>query len=229
MAVTPEELAFMKEALPFWNKISQDQQEKLALMTTAQVYSKGESIDNGTHGCMGLLLVKSGQIRAFILSESGKEITLYRLFERDLCIFSASCMLKDIDFDIYMDAERETRILLIPTLLYNELNKSSVAVSNYTSELISSRFTDVMWVMEQVVFMSFDKRLANFLLEQSVIDGSDTLNITHEAIAKHLGSAREVVTRMLQYFQNEGMINYFRGGITITDRKKLEKIVRPEL
>lgn len=226
MAVTQEELAFMKEALPFWDKITGDQQKQLARTTTAHAYSKGESMDNGTQGCMGLLLVKSGQVRAFILSESGKEITLYRLFERDLCIFSASCMLKDIHFDIYMEAERDSSILLIPTTVYNELNKSSLAVSNYTSELISSRFTDVMWVMEQVVFMSFDKRLANFLLEQSIIDGSDTLNITHEVIAKHMGSAREVVTRMLQYFQNEGMVTHFRGGITITDRKKLENLLK---
>jgi len=135
-------------------------------------------------------------------------------------------MLKDIHFDIYMEAERDSSILMIPTAIYNELNKSSLAVSNYTSDLISSRFTDVMWVMEQVVFMSFDKRLANFLLEQSVIDGTDTLSITHEAIAKHMGSAREVVTRMLQYFQNEGMVTHFRGGVTITDRKKLESLLK---
>ena len=97
----------------------------------------------------------------------------------DGIISTKTPMLKDIHFDIYMEAERDSNILMIPTAIYNELNKSSLAVSNYTSDLISSRFTDVMWVMEQVVFMSFDKRLANFLLEQSVIDGSDTLSITH--------------------------------------------------
>ncbi len=226
MAVTQEDLAFMKESLPFWNKISEEQQKQLTRSTMPHTYAKGQSMDNDSQGCKGLLLVKSGQIRAYILSEAGKEITLYRLFERDLCIFSASCMLKDIHFDIYMEAERDSSILMIPTAIYNELNKSSLAVSNYTSDLISSRFTDVMWVMEQVVFMSFDKRLANFLLEQSVIDGTDTLSITHEAIAKHMGSAREVVTRMLQYFQNEGMVTHFRGGVTITDRKKLESLLK---
>ncbi len=224
MTITQTELAFMREALPFWNSITETQQAQLAQAVTLQTYSKGQSLHSGSQDCMGLLLVRSGQIRAFILSESGKEITLYRLFERDICIFSASCMLKNISFDIYIEAEQDSHILLIPTAVYNALNQSSLAVSNYTSQLISSRFSDVMWVMEQVLFTSFDKRLANFLLEQCAIDNSDTLDITHEAIAKHLGSAREVVTRMLQYFQNEGMVSLFRGGVTILDKKKLKQL-----
>ena len=78
-----------------------------------------------------------------------------------------------------------------------------------------------MWIVEQVLFMSFDKRLAIFLLDQAGIEGSDTLRITHEEIANHLGSAREVVGRMLKYFAAEGIVKPFRGGIKIIDRKKL--------
>ena len=224
MAITQAELAFMGESLPFWDHITQAQQTQLAQTVTMHTYAKGQSLHNGSLDCVGLILVKSGQIRAFILSEAGKEITLYRLFERDMCIFSASCMLKNINFDIYMEAEHDSCVLLIPTAVYNALNQSSLAVSNYTSQLISSRFSDVMWVMEQVLFTSFDKRLANFLLEQSVIDDSDTLSITHDVIAKHLGSAREVVTRMLQYFQNEGMVSLSRGGIALLDKNKLKQM-----
>ena len=225
MAVTKTELAFMKESFPFWNSLTERQKALLEQSAVCTSYGKGQRLHDGAQDCMGLILVMSGHLRAFILSDTGKEITIYRLFERDVCIFSASCMLKNISFDIYIEAEQDTRIILVPTAVYNELNQTALAVSNYTSQLISSRFSDVMWVMEQVLFMSFDRRLANFLLEQAAIAGGDTLNITHETIAKNMGSAREVVTRMLKYFQSEGMVSLFRGGITITDHKKLEKLL----
>lgn len=224
MTVTETELEFMRSAIPFWNKITKEQQQQLEQVVTVRDYQQGESIHRGSQKCTGFILVKSGLVRAFILSESGKEITLFRLFERDFCIFSASCIMKNINFDIYLDAEQDTKILLIPTMVYKELSESSIAVADFTNQLMASRFSDVMWVMEQVLFTSFDKRLADFLLEQSAIDGSDTIHMTHETIAKNLGSAREVVTRMLKYFQNEGMASLFRGGITLIDKKKLEKL-----
>lgn len=224
MNITETELTFTRENFPFWKTLTKQQQKLLEQSVTLHDYLQGESLHNGAEKCTGLVLVKSGQIRAFILSDSGKEITLYRLLENDICIFSASCIMKNINFDIYLQAEQDSRILLIPTVVYKELNESCLAVSDFTNQLMSSRFSDVMWVMEQVLFMSFDRRLANFLLEQRAIDSSDTLNLTHEMIARHLGSAREVVTRMLKYFQNEGMVSLFRGGITITDKKKLEKL-----
>jgi CRP/FNR family transcriptional regulator len=89
---------------------------------------------------------------------------------------------------------------------------------------MASRFSEVMWIMEQALFMTLDKRLAIFLLEQSIIEDTEIIEITHEKIANHLGSAREVVTRMLKYFQNEGMVSLSRGAINIIDRKKLEKL-----
>lgn len=224
MAVTESDLKFMKEVLPFWEKITRKEQTRLEQAVTVRTYRQGENLHRGSEKCTGLIIVKSGQIRAFIVSDTGKEITLYRLLERDTCIFSAACVLKNINFDVELEAEHDSEILLVPPAVYNELNQNAIAVTDFTNQLMSSRFSDVMWVMEQVLFMSFDRRLANFLLEQCAIDGSDTLTITHEAIAKHLGSAREVVTRMLKYFQNEGMVSLTRGGITITDKKKLEKL-----
>lgn len=224
MAISPSELEFMREVLPFWDSLTPNQKERLEKTASAFTVKKGQSLHDGSLDCLGLILVKSGHLRAFILSETGKEITIYRLFERDICIFSASCMLKNITFEIYIEAECESRVLLIPTAVYNELNENTLAVSNFTNQLISARFSDVMWIMEQVLFTSFDRRLANFLLEQAAVDGSDTLHITQEVIANHLGSAREVVTRMLKYFQSEGMVTLFRGGVTIKDRKRLEKL-----
>ena len=81
-----------------------------------------------------------------------------------------------------------------------------------------------MWLMEQIMWKSFDKRLAAFLLEESRLEESPVLKITHEKIAAHLGTAREVVTRMLRYFQSEGMVKLTRGSIEIVDKTKLEQL-----
>jgi CRP/FNR family transcriptional regulator len=94
----------------------------------------------------------------------------------------------------------------------------------YTLELMATRFSEVMWLMEQVMWKSLDKRIAAFLLEESAIEDSDTLKLTHETIANHLGSPREVITRMLRYFQSEGIVRLSRGAVTITDTAALEDL-----
>lgn len=216
-----ERILFLREVLPFWNKLDAAQQTMLEDSVVHKTFANGESLHSGDEDCSGLFVIKKGRIRTFILSEAGKEITLYRLFERDICIFSASCIIRNINFEVFVTAETDTEALLIPTFVFDRLSKTAIAVADYTNQLMASRFSDVMWVMEQVLFMSFDKRLAVFLLEQANIDGSDTLEITQETIAKHMGSAREVVTRMLKYFHDEGIVELFRGGLKIADRKKL--------
>ena len=183
---------------------------------------KGTVIHNGSMDCTGLLLVKSGQLRAFILSEEGREITIYRLFDRDMCLFSASCMLRSIQFDVTIEAEKDTELWVIPAEVYQGIMEESAPVANYTNELMAARFSDVMWLIEQIMWKSLDKRVAAFLLEESAIEGSRELKLTHEAIANHLGSHREVITRMLRYFQSEELVRLSRGRITILDEKKLE-------
>ncbi|MDD2216001.1 MAG: Crp/Fnr family transcriptional regulator, partial [Eubacteriales bacterium] len=200
-----EDLLFFKEAIPFWESLTAEQQDTLENEVSFHIFPARTIIHGGTIDLSGLFLVMTGQVRAYIISETGKEITLYHLFDRDICIFSASCVMKDISFDVLVEAEKETTAFLIPSFVFKDLMQSSLAVSNYTNQLMSSRFSDVMWIMEQILFMSFDKRLAMFLLEQATIEGSDQLAITHEIIAKHMGTAREVVTRMLKYFASEGM------------------------
>ncbi|MGI6727300.1 MAG: Crp/Fnr family transcriptional regulator [Anaerovoracaceae bacterium] len=222
----PEDLLFFRDAIPFWSSLLHEQQQELEEKVSLRSFQVGTIIHGAANDCSGLFLVKTGQVRAYIVSETGKEITLYHLFDRDVCIFSASCMLKDISFDIFVEAEKETIAYLIPSLVFQKLLQNSLPVSNYTNQLMSSRFSDVMWVMEQILFMSFDKRLALFLLEQANIEESDRLMITHETIARHMGSAREVVTRMLKYFAAEGMVELFRGGVIIKDRNKLRNITQ---
>lgn len=211
--------------LPVWDKLSKLQQDALINSSVNRKFKKSEILHNGSVDCTGLILIISGQLRAFTISEDGREITMYRLFNRDICIFSASCIMNSIQFDITITAEKDTEVLVISSEVYKSIMEASASLANYTNEVMASRFSDVMWLIDQVMWKSFDKRLADFLLNETNIEDTDTLKITHEVIGKHLGNPREVVTRMLKYFVNEGLISLSRGTIKIKDKKGLEKII----
>ena len=215
----------IRDYFPIWEEFSPVQQEKLTGSAISRRVSKGTVLHNGSMDCTGLLLVKSGQLRAYILSDEGREITLYRLFDRDICLFSASCMMRSIQFEVTIEAEKDTALWLIPTEVYQSVMQESAPAANFTSEIMASRFSEVMWLMEQILWKSFDKRLAEFLLAESALEGGGRLQITHEQIARHLGTAREVVTRMLRYFQSEGLVKLSRGTVEITDADKLEQLL----
>lgn len=208
-------------SLPVWEKLDKAQQNVLEKASFIKKIGKNEYVHNGSDDCSGLILVLSGQLRAFAMSEDGREITLYRLFQYDICLFSASCMMNSIQFDITITTEKESELLIIPTDAYKSIMEVSAPLANYTNEIMASRFSDVMWLIDQVMWKSFDKRLAEFLINESVIENSDTLNITHEMIGNHLGNPREVVTRMLKYFVSEGLIKLSRGRIEIINKKAL--------
>ncbi len=214
----------LAECFPIWEKLTPEQQNRLAAAAVPKKASKGTVLHNGSADCLGLLVVGDGQLRALILSPEGREITLYRLFSRDICLFSAACILRSIQFDVTIQVEKDTQLWIIPPGLFKELADSSLAISSYVNELISSRFSEVMWRMEQVLWQSFDRRLAAFLTEESTLEGSPVLHLTHERIASHLGTAREVVTRMLRDFQAEGMVRLTRGTVELTDPERLRRL-----
>ena len=209
---------------PIWNKLTREQQQRLSDVTELQQIKKGTVIHDGSPECKGMVLVKSGQLRAYLLSEEGREITICRFFEMDICLFSASCVMPNMMFDVFIEAEKDTEIWVIPACMYQNLMDESLPLSNYSHALITNHFSEVMWLMEQIMWKSFDKRLAGFLVEESRIEETTALKITHEKIAAHLGTAREVVTRMLRWFQSEGMVKLTRGTVELLDPRGLEKI-----
>ena len=214
----------LQALFPVWDKLSDTQQNRILGSLTCRDIQKGTVIHNGSMDCTGLLLVKSGQLRAYILSDEGREITLYRLFDRDICLFSASCMLRSVQFDITIEAEKDTSLWIVPPEVYREIMEESAPAANYTNELMAARFSEVMWLMEQVMWKSMDKRIAAFLLEEAAIEGTARLSLTHETIARHLGTHREVVTRMLRYFQEEGLVKLSRGAVELQDERELERL-----
>ena len=215
-----------QSCFPVWNQLSAAQQERILGSLSERFVKKGALLHNGGADCTGLLVVRSGQLRAYILSEEGREITIYRLFDRDICLFSASCVMRSVQFDVTVAAEKDTDLWVIPAEVYRQLMEESAPLANYTNELMAGRFSEVMWLVEQVMWRSMDQRIASFLLEEAAIEGTNRLAITHETIANHLGTHREVVTRMLRYFRSEGMVELSRGVVELTDEAKLKALQR---
>lgn len=211
---------FYRDFFPFWSTLSDADQALLCEGTTTEHFEREQTVHDNL-GCSGLFIVKRGKLRLYMLSEDGKEITLYRLGVGDVCMLSASCVLQSITFDVYVDAEEPSECYRISAPIFGALCDRIPEVKIYALERAVARFSDVMWVMQQLVFMRQDQRLAIFLLEETEANGTSSVTMTHETIARHLGTAREVVTRTLKHLAADGMIEVTRKGITVLDKKKL--------
>ena len=210
---------------PFWDKMSERDKETFCRSSQQVEFKKGTNIHDGNQ-CTGIILVQTGSLRLYILSEDGKEITLYRLFPGDMCMLSASCVLETITFDVFVDSEENSDCIVVGGCAYEDLARRLPEAKIFALESAAQSFSEIMWVMQQILFMSMDKRLAIFLLDEAAKTGCDTVKLTHEQIAKYIGSAREVVSRMLKYFSAEGLVTASRSeGIKIIDKKRLRALV----
>lgn len=222
--LSQEDQRILTQSLPFLARLEQTDLEGVFSSSVKTVYSPGEMIINREKECNGLVVVKNGQLRAYFESEDGKEITLYRLLSGDICILTASCILKNITFEVTLEVEKESEVLFVPAVIWAKLSEKNSLVKEFSMELVNERFSEVMWVMEQLVSKNMGQRVASFLLEQSVLEDSETLSMTHDTIAKNLGTAREVISRILKYLENDGLVKLSRGQIALINLKMLRKM-----
>lgn len=210
----------LKKFLDFWDKLDDTTKDYVCENTYEVTYKPGENIHNGDCLCVGVIFVQSGILRVYLMSEEGKEVTLYREESGDVCILSASCVLSEVTFDVHIDCEKETKALVLSANAFSVLMENNIYFENFQNKIKSQRLSDIMWSVQQILFFSFDKRLAIFLYDELVKNGP-VITYSHLEIAKYLGSAREVVSRMLKYFEKEGILTVSRKAIEITDKKKL--------
>lgn len=219
-----ERLALFRRTFPFWDKMTPEDKETFLRSSREVHFEKGTNIHNGNE-CTGVILVKSGSLRLYLLSEEGKEVTLFRLFPGEVSVLSASCVLDTLTFDVFIDSEEDSQCVVISGCAYEELSRRMPEAKIFALEGAVASFSDVMWVMQQILFFSMDRRLAIFLLDEASNSGSDLIRLTHEQIAKYIGSAREVVSRMLKYFASEGLLRASRSeGIVLTDKARLRAL-----
>ena len=223
-AMIREEMAeVFKDLFPFWRDLSKEDREYLLDNSGAITYLGGTTIHDGTE-CTGVILIKRGSLRVYMMSEDGKDLTLYRLFDGDMCMMSASCVLESITYDVCVDAEENSECYQISGPAFSYLAGKYPYMKIFALEATTNRFSDVMYAVEQIFFMNIEKRLALFLLDEMSKTGSATIRLTHEQIAKYMGSAREVVSRTLKNFAAKGIVSLSRGGTTILDKKSLRNL-----
>jgi len=212
--------------LTFWKNLGEEDRRLILSAGSKSSYKQGEIILSRETECSGLVAVKSGQIRAFFELEDGREFTLYRLLSGDVCILTASCVIRNITFEVTLEVEKDCEVYFIPAPAWKALTEKNGKVGEFSMALIAERFSEVMWVIEQMLSKNMGQRIAAFLLEQAVLEGSQTLELTHDAIAKHLGTAREVISRSLKYLENDGILKRSRGQIHLIDMKRLREMDR---
>ena len=161
------------QVLPFWKDLTETEKQMLLTHTALEEYEKGVLLHIDGGDCAGVQIVKEGQVRVYITSPSGGEITLYRLVEGDVSILSASCMIKGMDISLDMMMESDTVLYTIPKEIYKKLNDTNTAVKDYTMEMVSERFSDVMWLFNQYVFSNAASRLAGAILEHMALAGEE--------------------------------------------------------
>ena len=203
--------------LPFWTSLSEDEKERVRQRAFVNQYGKGTIINNCNNECLGMLLVLSGEIRTYLFSEEGREVSLFRLYSGDLCVLSASCVISQITFETQMIAQQNTKALIVPVDVIAALREKNIHFRCFLYELATKRFSDVMWAMQQILFKGLDRRLAGFLLAEAERTDSNVIHMTHEQIAQHISSAREAVARMFKHFAEDGLVDIKRGAITLLD------------
>ena len=211
--------------LPYWKDLEKEEKEAVTRGAVIREYKKGAHIYGMQDACLGMVYIQKGSIRVFLMSEEGREVTLFHIGEGDSCILSASCVMGEISLEVQLVAEADTEILAVPAGTYKKLMECNLKLRCFTYELSAKRLSSVVWVMQQILFVHFDERLARFLLTEYEKTGSVKISMTQEEIAREVNSAREVVTRMLRQFAEDGWIEVGRGTITLKDIQSLKKIV----
>ena len=206
---------------PFWEKLSDAEKNQIEQSVYAERYPKGMMMHRTDGSCKGLMTVLSGQLRTYILSEEGREVTLFRVNADEVCVLSASCLMDTITFDVLIEATEDTEVLVLPAAILNQVVQQNPYIELFLYKSATEKFSDVMWTMQQILFLKIDQRVAQFLWDEMVQKNSMTLSITHDEIARYIGSAREVVTKVLKYMVKEGALELKRGTIIVLNKEML--------
>ena len=208
---------------PFWEQLNNKEQDIVSASVLSQKMKKGDILHRGCGECSGIVHVAKGQLRVYIVSEEGREVTLYRLHEGELCVLSASCLMDAIVFDVLIEAVQDSELVVLPSPALHDIMETNPMVELALYKRVVENFSDVMWTMQQILFMGADRRVAYFLWDEMAKTGEMTIRLTHDEVARFIGSAREVVTKVLKYFVEEEVVSLSRGKIEIIDKAKLRK------
>ena len=203
----------LKKAFPFVNELGAKEAQFFDLLYYRK-FEPGVTILEEGHSCTGVILVLSGFIRIFKLSEDGKEITLYRIGRGETCVLTIACLLGtgNVLFPVAASTEQQSEAVFIPTDIFTKLFYELPSLQKFFFTSISAKFYSLLGLLENVTFKKTSDRLLDFLITKTAA-GTYPIYSTHEAIASELGTAREVVSRLLKDMENTGSVTLSRGKI----------------
>lgn len=169
-----------------------------------------------------IALLISGTVRVYKVSETGREITLYRFLSGESCILTANAILNNQSFSAIATVEEDSEAIMIPAHSFKKWMNKYELWRDFLYNLLAQRLSSVLEIVDEVAFGRMDARIAVFLLERS--KEQNPLPITHQEIADELGSSREVISRILGSIANKGLIQLGRGTIEILDNDSLQQI-----
>lgn len=209
----------IQHSFPFLARVTPPLRAQIAEQTVLRTIAPGETIFWEGDNCSHLALVLSGSVRVYKVGETGREITLYRIEARESCILTASCILSQVGFPAFAVTESEVRALLVPAALLRAWVAQDEGWRDYVVGVLAQRLATVIATVEEIAFRRVDARIADYLLVAAA--DAAHVRVTHQAIALELGTAREVVSRILKDLERAGAITLGRGEIGVLDAEVL--------
>lgn len=211
--------------IPFWANLTPEEKAIVSQRAITKRFSKNQLISSNSSACLGVILILSGGIRVSLISDEGREVTLYRAHANEFCVSTAFCVIQQLTFEAIVTAEEDTTVLVIPSSVCARLMDSNIHVRAFIFENSTKRYSQTIWAIQQMLFKRFDQRLASYLISAYEQSGSDEVPKTQEEIARDVNSAREVVARMLKDFAAKGLVEIKRGKILLRNIEGLRKLV----
>ncbi len=212
----------MLSGLSFFPYLTEEQKSLLASSARTASFQRGELIHSHGDDCLGLFTVLTGKISVSVLSDEGKEVSLFLLKKGDTCILSAACIMRTFDAEAHFLAETDASLSILPASALQRLMHENLRVECEIYKMANITFGRVMHAMQKLLFTSVSSRIADLLLSESRDSGTSSVKATHEQLAKYVGTAREVVTNTLRRFTRDGLVSLHYGTVTILDRPRLE-------
>lgn len=198
--------------------------EEFERVAERMTFAKGEQLYEEGFPCPFVPFIVSGVVRVFKIGESGREITLYRVWPGQLCVLSSTCSVSDLQYPAIAEAEEDAVVYVVPGAAFRRMLHHSPELQELIFNLMSERLVELMRVVEEVAFQRVDLRLATRLLHETEPPRPAVVSATHAHLAIELGTAREVISRILKDFERRGMLRLVRGKIEVLDRPKLAQL-----
>lgn len=210
---------------PFWGELGDGQRNRIRRVWRMELLRKGRQVYRLSDGCKGLMIVRKGCLRVYMISEEGRDVTLYRLYPGDVCVLSAACLMQEIDFEVMIDAEEDTESVTIPAVELKSIMEEHLLMQNFVYKKTAERFSDVMWTVQQILFKRTDQRIAQYLWNEMQRQDSAVISVTHDKMARDIGSVREIVSRLLKHMAEDKILKAGYGKVEILDKNRLREMI----